>query len=201
MVRMDLVHDLDRNVIGVDSGLEHVLESGVAEHFLPAPRPGQHVGETRESALVVTRACCENRDGDEQAETVDDPEAFTARDPLAGVVSPARRRDGGGAAYAASVDDTYRRFGVVSLVDADSFAEAVGDLLPCAVTAPGDMVAVNGVPVRVAGGQSPPLASRRCHEHDRVYYVAFGMYWRPAHLPVTEIVRHEIGDENPLGVR
>ena len=64
--------------------------------------------------------------------------------------------------------------------DADRFAEAVDDLLPCAVTAPGDVVAVNGVPVRVADGQSPPLASRGRHVHDRVYDVAFGVYWRPA---------------------
>ena len=75
---MDLVHDLDRHVIGADTGFEHVFEFGVAEHFLPAPRLGQSVGETRESARVVTRRCCENRDRDEQAETVDNPEAFTA---------------------------------------------------------------------------------------------------------------------------
>ena len=182
---VDLVNDLDGHVISPDTGFEQVFESGVAEHFLPAPRLGQRVGETRESARVVTRRCCEHRDGDEQAETVDNPEAFTARDLLAGVVSPARRRDGRRSAYAASVDDIDRRFGVVSLGDADRFAEAVDDLFPCAVAAPGDVVAVNGVPVRVAAGQGPPLASRRCHEHDRVDNVTFGMHRWPAHLPVT----------------
>ena len=49
-----------------------------------------------------------------------------------------------------SVDDPHRRFGVVTFADADSLAESVDDVLPGSVSATAHVVAVHGVPMRVA---------------------------------------------------
>ena len=64
-------------------------------------------------------------------------------------------------------------FEAVSLGDTEDLTDPVDDRLAGAVSAPDEMVAVNGLPVRIPTGQRPPVASGRGYieDHARIYYL------------------------------
>ena len=73
-----------------------------------------------------------------------------------------------------------------------------GDALPGAVARPLEVIAVHGVPVRVALGQRPPLTTGRRDVEDGVDHPAPVDLHRPAHRAGRPIRSDKIGDELPL---
>ena len=108
------------------------------------------------------------------------PKVFAPRDLLPGVVSPGGPRDRRGTANAAGVDDACRGLRVSSLLYPHELDKTPTDGLPRPVLGPGDVVAVHGVPLRVARRQCPPLTARCRHVQDGVHDVALRPLRRPA---------------------
>lgn len=186
--------------MGSHAGFEDFLEPAVTKHLGPPAGLGQGVGEAGHSAGVVAGAGRYDHHGQEQSEGVDDPEALAAGDLLAGVISPGGAAHGGGATYAAGVDDAHRRVGVMSFLGSDQLAEPVDDALPGAVSAPAHVIAVHRAPVRVAVRQSPPLAAGGGHVQDGVHDGASVVNIGPADLSFAGEGRDQIGYKFPLGV-
>ncbi len=79
--------------------------------------------------------------------------------------------------------------------------ETVHDPLRGPVSAPGQMVTVHRVPVRVLRGQSPPLATSGRHIQNSVHHLSFRPPGRPAHPAPTRIGRNQIRDRLPFLIR
>jgi hypothetical protein len=177
------------------------LEPGVVPHLGEPFRFRPERVDDGDPSLVVAgvRRC--HVDRKEQPVGVDNPERFAPGDLLPGVIAPGQPGDGRGATNAACIDHPGRRVTVAAVVFADQAAQAVSDAFPGAVTRPGQMQPVHGVPVRVAGWQRTPLASGRADVQDGVHDLAsIDRRWA-SHLAVTRPRLDEIGDQFPLEIR
>lgn len=195
----DTVHDLSNDpVSGTAMASELPLESSVSPYLREPTRLRCRPVHDCDPADVVGHIGRDHYHRDQQAEGVNDTECLASRDPLARIETPRGTGHGRGALDAASVDDTPRCINITAFPFAYQGAEPVADRFPGAVARPGDVVAVDGVPVRIALGKCPPLAAGRGDIEDRVQNVsAVVLYW-PSHPTSLGPWFDEVSDESPL---
>lgn len=197
---MDLVHDLGGDVPGCERDPEHLFEPAVAEYLLEPGGLGQRFEEAGRSADVVTGRGGHHYHGQQQSEGIDDPEALASRDLLPGVVTPTGAGNCGSSPDAAGIDDSRRGLRFAAFLGSNHLSQPVHDALPGAVSAPGHVVAMHSVPVRVTRRQRPPLAPGGGHVQDGVDDRAPVVLEGPSYLPVSGEYRDQIAYKVPLSV-
>lgn len=129
-VRMDPFDDVHSDAHAVAELAELRLESCVAPYLLHSSTFRFGCLDCGDAARVVARRRGADRDGDDQAECVDEPEAFPSGDLLAGVIALAGLGNRRGRSDAAGVDDRRGRIRDVSFHGADRYSKPICHGLP-----------------------------------------------------------------------
>src|SRR5665213_705846 len=199
-VVVDLLHHLDGDVVGSACGNEGLLEPAIAPDLRQSARTVPGPVHDSDPSRVVRHTGRHHDHRDEDPEGVDHAEGLPPGDLLAGVVSPGRAGDRGCSWDTTGIDDSGRGCRFSAFLLADHLGQAMTDPLPGSVLRPLGVIAVHGVPIRVGGGQGPPLTPGRRYEEDGVHDVSLCPLGGAPHATVPGVRRDQIGDQIPLVV-
>src|SRR5574340_294119 len=159
--------------------------AAVGEHVPQTGEPPVCFLEDRCPAVAILERRTRDHDDEQQPQGVGHDVALAPGDLLAGVVSPAGRAHGVGAANSLRIDDAAAGLGVPRLSGtlrllAQLVAQSVVDQIEGPVVAPGGEVPVDGPPRRKVFWQHAPGAARASQVQDGVHDLALGVQGRPA---------------------